>query len=455
MKGSICKLKNLERQQNSLGKLLRDVGKIQEFQNKIYQKAKQEKDYKFYILIDKIISVRFLHEAYLRCKANRGSAGIDKIDFDTIEAQGEDKFVYELRKELKDKTYKPSPVKRVYIEKANGKLRPLGIPTIKDRVVQMSCKLVIEPIFEADFEECSYGFRPKKSAHGAVAEIKKNLKLGNTAVLDADLSSYFDTIPHDKLMKLVALRISDIHTLNLIKSWLKAPVSENGKLQSVKKNKIGTPQGGVISPLLANIYLNLMDKIIVDKWTLFRNSGIKVVRYADDFVLMGKEIKDIHIEKLKALLENMGLNLNEEKTKVVIATEEKFDFLGFSFRYDKSRYKTYEKFWNVIPIKNSENKARHKLKEYFENNGHLNPWDVSEDLNSKIRGLVNYYSIENVSYPNKFKRNLKYYLRNKLNRYYKRKSQRSCKLYNKRAYEILKEKYGLIEITDYKKLAKA
>lgn len=265
MKGSICKLENLEKQQIIIRELIRDEGKIQEFQDKIYQKAKQEKNYKFYILIDKIISVRFLHEAYLKCKTNRGSAGIDGIDFDTIEVQGEDKFIYDLRKELKDKTYKPSPVKRVYIEKANGKLRPLGIPTIKDRVVQMSCKLVIEPIFEADFEECSYGFRPNKSAKGAVTEIKENLEAGNTEVLDADLSSYFDTIPHDKLMKLVALRISDIHTLNLIKSWLKAPVSENGKLQSGKKNKVGTPQGGVISPLLANIYLNLMDKIILDK----------------------------------------------------------------------------------------------------------------------------------------------------------------------------------------------
>ncbi len=265
MKGSNCKLEKLEAQQFIPRKLERGESKIQEFQNKIYQKAKQERNYKFYILIDKIISVRFLHEAYIRCKANRGSAGIDEIDFDTIEAQGEDKFIYDLRKELFEKRYKPSPVKRVYIEKANGKLRPLGIPTIKDIFVQMACKLVIEPIFEADFEENSYGFRPKRSAKDAVKKIKENLKSGNTEVMDADLSSFFNTIPHDKLMKSVSQRISDVHTLKLIKSWLKAPISENGKLQSGKLNNLGTPQGGVISPLLANIYLDVMDKVILEK----------------------------------------------------------------------------------------------------------------------------------------------------------------------------------------------
>lgn len=170
---------------------------------------------------------------------------------------------------------------------------------------------------------------------------------------------------------------------------------------------------------------------------------------------MGKEINSKHIFKLKALLENMGLTLNEEKTKVVKATEESFDFLGFSFRYDKNLYDTEKKYWNVIPSKKSENKVRENLREYFKKNGHLTPWDVSADLNSKIRGWVNYYSIEKVSYPSKFKRNIRYYMFKKINRYYKRKSQRSCKLYNKGAYEILKKKYGLIEITDYRKLVKA
>ena len=253
---------NLKIQQKSKIKLIRDLEKIRDFQRKIYQKAKLEKDFRFYILYDKIASVRFLHEAYLRVRENYGSAGVDGVTFEFIDHKGVDNFIYELSKELKEKQYKPSPVKRVYIPKANGKKRPLGIPTIKDRVVQMSCKMVIEPIFESDFEKCSYGFRPKKRAAGAIEEIKIHLKNGKTEVLDADLSAYFDTIPHDKLMKTVGKRISDKYVLNLIKMWLKAPISENGIL---KKSTIGTPQGGVISPLLANIYLDILDKIIKDK----------------------------------------------------------------------------------------------------------------------------------------------------------------------------------------------
>jgi len=263
---SVCKLgKSLERQPTSSGVPRRGEEKIRDFQRKIYRKAKQEKEFRFYILYDKIISKRFLLGAYYRVKKNDGKPGVDGVSFEDIENEGLDSFIDELHKELKDKSYKPSPVMRVYIPKANGKQRPLGIPTIKDRVVQMSCKLVIEPIFEADFEDNSYGFRPERKAADAIKAIKENLEDGKTEVYDADLSSYFDTIPHDKLMYLVGRRISDKHTLNLIKKWLKAPIKEDGKILGGKKNKQGTPQGGVISPLLANIYLNLMDKLINGK----------------------------------------------------------------------------------------------------------------------------------------------------------------------------------------------
>lgn len=258
-------VKNLEMQPISSGVPRRNKEKIRDFQRKIYLKAKREKDFRFYILYDKIISKRFLLEAYYRVKENKGSPGVDGISFEDIEKEGIRKYIDELHEELKEKSYKPSPVKRVYIPKANGKKRPLGIPTIKDRIVQMSCKIVIEPIFEADFEENSYGFRPKRKVADAVEKIKFNLKEGKTSVLDADLSSYFDTIPHDKLMILIGKRISDKYTLNLIKKWLKTPIYENGRLKGGKKNKKGTPQGGVISPLLANIYLNLMDKLINGK----------------------------------------------------------------------------------------------------------------------------------------------------------------------------------------------
>ncbi len=212
---------NLEVQPISSGVPQRDEERIRDFQRKIYLKAKREKKFRFYILYDKIASKRFLLEAYFRVKENKGKPGVDGVSFEDIENEGIDIFINELYNELKNKSYKPSPVKRVYIPKANGKKRPLGIPTIKDRVVQMSCKLVIEPIFEADFEENSYGFRPKRKAADAVSKIKENLEDGNTMVYDADLSSYFDTIPHDKLMILIGKRISDKHTLNLIKKWLK------------------------------------------------------------------------------------------------------------------------------------------------------------------------------------------------------------------------------------------
>ncbi|TDX48968.1 group II intron reverse transcriptase/maturase [Orenia marismortui] len=257
--------KSLEMQPTSSGVPRRGEENIRDFQRKIYLKAKREKDFRFYILYDKIISKRFLLSAYYRVKENDGKPGVDGVSFKDIEEKGLDQFIDNLHDELKAKEYKPSPVMRVYIPKVNGGKRPLGIPTIKDRVIQMSCKLVIEPIFEADFEDVSYGFRPKRGAEDAIKTIKDNLKEGKTEVYDADLSSYFDTIPHDKLMILIGSRISDKHTLNLIKKWLKTPIKENGRLIGGKKNKQGTPQGGVISPLLANIYLNLLDKIVNDK----------------------------------------------------------------------------------------------------------------------------------------------------------------------------------------------
>ncbi len=217
--------------------------KVRDFQRKLYLKAKQEKNFRFYVLYDKIRDIRFLGEAYRRVKASQGSPGFDGVTFHQIENSGLDEFLKNIQEELEKKTYRPSPVLRVYIEKANGKLRPLGIPTIKDRVVQMSCKMVIEPIFEADFEESSYGFRPKRSAQDAIKAIKENLKAGRTEVLDADLSAYFDTIPHDKLLILIGKRISDKNVIHLIKMWLKAPVIEEGKISGGKGNDRGTPQG--------------------------------------------------------------------------------------------------------------------------------------------------------------------------------------------------------------------
>ncbi len=231
--------------------------KVRTLQRKLYRKSKQEKDFRFYSVYDKVSSLPFLEEGYRRLRSNKGAGGYDGISFGDIESYGIEKYLQEIQLELKSGDYTPSPVQRVYIPKANGKKRPLGRPTIKDRIVQMSCKLVIEPIFEADFEDMSYGFRPKRSASQAVTEIKNHLKAGRTTVFDADLSSYFDTIPHGKLLSLIEKRISDHRIIKLIRMWLRSPVVEDGLFVegSGKRNRVGTPQGGVISPLLANIFL--------------------------------------------------------------------------------------------------------------------------------------------------------------------------------------------------------
>jgi len=259
-----------------------DKERVRDFQHKLYQKAKQEEMFRFYVLYDKVRLPHFLRESYKRCKANRGSAGVDGMTFKDVEIYGVDKFLSEIVAELESMTYKPQPVLRVHIPKTNGKTRPLGIPVIKDRVIQMAVKLVIEPIFEADFEDSSYGFRPRRSAGDAVRQIKQKLQEGKYEVFDADLSAYFDTIPHKELLQLVGKRISDKNVLHLIKMWLKAPVMDKGRFAGGKKSKLGTPQGGVISPLLANIYLHEFDKAVNREDGLFYQCGIRIIRYADD-----------------------------------------------------------------------------------------------------------------------------------------------------------------------------
>jgi len=405
--------------------------------------------FRFYALYDKIYLPYVLREAYSRCRKNKGAPGIDGKTFDVIEAEGVCEFLKGIEQELKAQKYKPNMVKRVYIPKANGKMRPLGIPTIKDRVVQMACKMIIEPVFEADFEDESYGFRPRKSAQDAIAKIKKNLTEGLEDIFDADLSAYFDTIPHKELVTLVGLRISDLKILHLIKMWLKAPVWEDGKIGGGKKNKVGTPQGGVISPLLANIYLHILDKAVKRIGGQFHRYGIRIVRYADDFVLMAKTMAKESLEYLEKMLEKMKLQLNTEKSRILNAETEAFNFLGFTFRYDRDLHGRNTKYLNVIPGKKAEQKVREKIDVYLKSNGHRPPIIIVNELNAIIRGWINYFSIPGVSYPQKAKRNLRFYLMDKLYRYYRRKSQRKCKLYNHGAFEVLHKKYGLIDPSKY------
>lgn len=338
-----------------------------------------------------------------------------------------------------------SSLKRKMIEKANGGMCPLGIPAIKDRVAQMACKLVVEPVFEADFNGSSYGFRPKRSAHGAMKEIKEHLKNGDHMVFDADLSKYFDTVPHNKLRIALQERIADTGVLHLINLWLKSPlVEEDGRYTGGKKNKKGTPQGGVISPLLANIYMNLLDRIVNKPDGYFGSKGIKMIRYADDFILMAKQINHEVLHRIYGLLDRMGLTINKEKSKLVKARENPFDFLGFTIRYDRSIYNNQGRFRNIKPGANSEKKVRQSINAKLKKTGHYPATAVSMGLNSVIRGRMNYYRIEKVSYTQVSFRKLNDYLRYRIARYYNRKSQMKSSLYDRQAYGLLTSYYGLI-----------
>lgn len=436
---------------------LSDKERVRDFQRKLYLKAKREPGFRFYVLYDKVRLLHFLREAYSRVKSNGGSAGVDGVTFSDIEEYGIEKYLSEISESLKKQSYKVSPVKRVYIPKANGQKRPLGIPTIKDRIVQMSCKLVIEPIFEADFADSSHGFRPKRSSKDAVAEIKLNLKQGKAEVFDADLSKYFDTIPHEKLLIVIAKRISDSNVIHLLKLWLKAPISEEGRISGGKKNKLGTPQGGVISPLLANIYLHLLDKLVNSK-EMFRRLGIKMIRYADDFILIGREIPEEILDYVEYILTRMGLKLNMEKSRKVNAYKESFDFLGFTFRWDKGQQNWMKRYWQIEPSMKSQNKIREKMGEYFKTHRHTAMPEFALGINTILRGWMNYFHIPEVSYSRKTFNRLQWHLTKSLYFHYKKKSQRSSKLYRQHGFDGIVKQFGLVDPSKYiyqKRLAKA
>jgi RNA-directed DNA polymerase len=307
--------------------------KIRDLQRKLYLKAKTEPKFRFYLLQDKVWREDILQHAYRLVRANGGAPGIDGVSFQVIETgDGEAKFLAELQQELKEKSYRVQPVRRVYIPKADGKQRPLGIPTIRDRVAQMAAKLVIEPIFEADFEDCSYGFRPKRDAHQAIQAVRQALYNAHPYVFDADLQQYFDTIAHDKLMQVIAGRIRDRHILNWIKQWLSAAVVEEdqeGKRRTYKP-KLGTPQGGVISPLLANVYLNLFDRMF-RSYCRATGTAAELVRYADDFVILMRGRVERTGQQVRQLLEGLALKLNENKTQVLDARQRALTFSALVF----------------------------------------------------------------------------------------------------------------------------
>ncbi len=403
--------------------------KLTLLRQKLNEKAVKEPKFKFYTLYEKIYREDVIETAWKLVKKNKGAAGVDKVTIEEIERRGVSKFLEEIRIALKERKYKASAVKRVYIPKANGKMRPLGIPTIKDRIVQMATLLIIEPIYESDFEECSYGFRRGRSAHEAIKEIKKNMEDGLHAIYDADLKGYFDTIPHDKLLLCVMKRIVDKSLIKLIRMWLRAPIVESGKdgKPKVSRNNKGTPQGGVISPILSNMYLHHFDSNFHNVKGAYNWAKARLVRYADDFVVMAKYQSKRLVEYIEGLLEGrMELEINREKTKIINMKESSLDFLGFTFRYDKDLYGRKKKYLNIFPSKKSVEKEKEKIRELTSKKKCFKPIpEMIKELNENLRGWENYFG--KVGHPRKEFRKINSYTIMKLTKHLKRRSQRPYK----------------------------
>lgn len=369
--------------------------KLRSLQKKLYLKAKAEPDFRFYMLYDKIYREDIIEHAFRLARANGGAPGVDGKSFDEIESDGVEKWLSGIRKELREKTYRPQPVLRVYIPKPGGSRRPLGIPTIKDRVVQTACKLVIEPIFEADLEPNAYGYRPGRSAHDAIRQVHQMLCDGYSEVVDADLSSYFDTIPHRELMKSIARRIVDKNVLRLIKMWLKVPVVEpddDGRrhITGGKRAKRGTPQGGVVSPLLANVYMNRFLKYWHFKGCDVRYNA-HVVSYADDFVILSRGRAKDSLELARHVMTRLGLKLNEEKTSIRNARKERFDFLGYTFGPHFFR-KDGHWYLGASPSKKSVQRVKLRVRQILRP-GNMGRWQlVRNRINRVLVGWSNYFS---------------------------------------------------------------
>jgi len=411
---------------------------VEKLKNKFTEMAKNDKERRFHSLRDKIYRMDVLECAWQEVKKNKGASGPDGQTIVEIEELGADKLLSELFEELRTGTYTPGPVLRVYIPKKNGGKRPLGIPNVRDRIVQAAVKLVIEPIFEANFLSFSYGFRPGKSAKDASSEINYWLKRGHRHVLDADIEKCFEEIPHYQLMNAIARRISDKYVLKLIKMWLKSPVLIDGTLRKMKK---GTPQGGVISPLLANIYLHQVDTAWLDSG-MTRKGGwnAQMVRYADDIVVLSTRPVTVPREKLQEILASLGLKLSEKKTRTIYA-EDGFDFLGFRFtrKYNRESKKYVCQYF---PSPKSVKAVMVKIREIAGNNRtYILPTQIAKELNIAVTGWCNYFRW---SWHNRAFTKVYSYVHSRFQRFLRRRKEKSgFGRYRDNSVQILRNKYGL------------
>lgn len=433
----------------------RDIGepiatKVSILRRKLAEKAKQEPNFRFYVLYDRIYRLDVLESAWEKVRRNRGSAGVDKQTIRDIENYGVEKLILELHEELKTKRYTPSPVRRVHIPKGDGKMRPLGIPTVRDRIVQQAIVLILEPIFDTDFLDCSFGYRAKRSAHDAMDVIRENLNAGRTTVYDADLKGYFDSIPHDKLMESVEKRVSDRSVLSLIRKILKAPIVEKDERNQTTTTipKCGTPQGGVVSPMLANLYLHNFDCEFHESDAPYKFANARLVRYADDFVIMARYVGSRITTWVESKIEDwLGLKINRDKTKIVRATNsnEMIRFLGFQIRYVDGQIGRNRKYFRQEPSDKKVQQIRDRIHELTSSRrSGLGVSYVVYRLNECLRGWRAYYRQGN---PMRVLRKLDNHVMKRMIQFLRRQSQRPFKPpEGKSWYDIIYNKLGVIRL---------